>query len=34
MLETTRTAIKDQKYTKDELSLVFRVFSTLIKGLE
>lgn len=34
MLETTKTAIKDQQYTKDELSLVFRVFSTLIKGLE
>lgn len=34
MLETTKTAIKDQSYTKDELSLVFRIFSTLIKGLE
>lgn len=34
MLETTKTAIKDQRYSKDELSLVFRIFSTLIKGLE
>ena len=34
MLETTKTAIKDQKYSKDELSLVFRIFSALIKGLE
>lgn len=34
MLETTKTAIKDQSYSKDELSLVFRIFSTLIKGLE
>ena len=34
MLETTKTAIKDQQYTKEELSLVFRIFSTLIKGLE
>jgi hypothetical protein len=34
MLETTKTAIKDQRYTKDELSLVFRIFSTLIKHLE
>lgn len=34
MLETTRTAIKDQRFSKDELELVFRIFSTLIKGLE
>ena len=34
MLETTKTAIKDQRYTKDELSLVFRIFSTLINGME
>ena len=34
MLETTKTAIKDQRYSKEELSLVFRIFSTLIKGLE
>ena len=34
MLETTKTAIKDQRYSKDELSLVFRIFSTLIQGLE
>lgn len=34
MTETTKTAIKDNAYTKEELSLVFRIFSTLIKGLE
>ena len=34
MLETTKTAIKDQRYSKDELSLVFRIFSTLINGME
>lgn len=34
MLETTKTAIKDQRYSKEELSLVFRIFSTLIKGIE
>lgn len=34
MLETTKTALKDQQYSKEELSLVFRIFSTLIKGLE
>ena len=34
MLETTKTAIKDQRYTKDELSLVYRIFSTLINGME
>ena len=34
MLETTKTAIKDQRYSKDELSLVFRIFSTLIEGIE
>ena len=34
MMETTKTAIKDQRYSKDELSLVFRIFSTLIKGIE
>lgn len=34
MIETTKTAIKDQRYSNDELSLVFRIFSTLINGLE
>ena len=34
MIETTKTAIKDNKYTKEELSLVFRIFSTIIKGME
>ena len=34
MLETTKSAIKDNKFSKEELSLVFRIFSTLIKGLE
>ena len=27
-------AWKDNKYTKEELSLVFRIFSTIIKGME
>lgn len=34
LIETSKAAVEDQVYSKDELSIFFRVFTTLIRNLD